>query len=191
MEYYQEITLHASAELPLNFILSKVYMQLHLAFVAVKDGKDRVTYGVSFPEYSEIGLGKKIRVFGETRADMETLSVENALSRLLDYVHITQIRPVPARRQTGYAVYSRYHQENSNGQKIRRYARRHDVNLEEAAKVMNIVGPARKTLPYVQLKSLTNKHKFSLFIRRDSKKQEGKGNFSVYGLSMASTVPEF
>ena len=189
MEYYQEITIIPSEEVPISFLLSKIYMQLHLAFVEHKDSHEKIPYGLSFPEYGTAGLGRKIRVFADTQESLEKLNIGQALSRLQDYVSIIAIRIVPKSRVKALAIYSRFHKENNSQQKARRYARRHNVSYDEALKLF--AEPADVDFPYVQMRSLTNQHKFSLFIKRMMVEKELDKGFSVYGLSNESTVPEF
>lgn len=191
MEYYQEITLRPSGEVPLSFLWTKVYTQLHLAFVGHKDSKGNSPFAVSFPDYDvKGGLGNKVRIFAETKEALERLDVGKALARLQDYVLQTSIRKVPSQCITGYAVYSREHTAHSREQKARRYARRHNIPLEEALSLF----PDRETdlkLPYIQMQSLTNRRKFSLFIQKRPAAAPMAENISLYGLSFQATVPEF
>ena len=193
MQFYQELTIQPGPEMPANFILSKIYQTIHLAFVSHKDAEDKVTYGVSFPEYSPegdvIGLGRKIRIFAETEEQLEQLGLSNVLKRYTDYVRIKRIRPVPM-HTSGYAIYSRYHTENSQAQKARRYARRHGIDISEAGKLF----PKDKKgyqYPYIQLRSASNKHPFRMYVRKETANQPVNVGFSVYGLSNQSSVPEF
>lgn len=189
MNYFQEITIIPSEEVPINFLVSKIYMQLHLAFVASKDNTEKILYGISFPEYETAGLGRKIRIFAATQQSLEQLDLVQALYRLHDYASITAIRMVPKMRVKSFAIYSRLHKENNSQQKAKRYARRHDVPYEEALELFK--EPPNIDLPYVQMRSLSNQHKFSLFIKRTKAEKELDKGFSVYGLSNESTVPEF
>lgn len=210
MKYYQELTLLPCAEVPAYFIWSKIYQQLHLGFVSQKDETGHVPIGVSFPDYKDkpikktasgnekeeidsavtlCALGLKLRLFAMEESILKEFDVKSLLVRLSDYVHITQVRPVPNKLK-GYASYCRFHQKNSVEQKARRYAKRHNISYEESLKLF----PDRefnKVVPFIQLKSLTNKHPFRLFIRKIIKNQNTESNFGTYGLSDTSTVPEF
>ncbi len=198
MKYYQEVTLLPSQEIPLSFLWTKVYGQLHLGLVSLKDETDCTPIGVSFPEYQPFapgrnkkagGLGTKLRLFAPEENDLNALDAANLLARLRDYVHITGIRPVPNRLK-GYTVYRRFHQTKSVAQKARRHARRHGIPYEEAQALFP-EQPWEKSLPYIQMVSLTNRHRFDLFIVREEQSQPAEGGFSVYGLSLSATVPEF
>ncbi len=199
MRYYQEVTLLPSQEISLAFLWTKVFRQLHLGFVSMKDEKDCIPVGVSFPGYQlpsrERGkkvpgsMGNVIRLFAEDTDTLEKLGADKYLERLRDFVHITRIRPVPE-KTSGYAVYHRVHSAKSIAQKARRYAKRHDISYEEAEKRFSEENLEVK-LPYMQISSLTNRNQFSLFIKKEMKGQQTNGKFNVYGLSSDSTVPEF
>lgn len=198
MKYYQEATLLPGFEIPLYFVWSNVYRQLHLAFVDCKDENGGVPYGVSFPQYHQENkqstLGEKIRIFAASEDALEQLDVKRWLQRLGDYVHVTGIRAVPDKKE-GYAVYRRIHQINSAEQKARRFLKRH---ANEAASYEEIVAkftcrPAKwiQNIPYIKQKSLTNSSTFRLYIEKKECAREALGNFGTYGLSETTTVPEF
>ena len=65
MNAYLEITLLPDVDIALNFLIQKVYQQLHLKFVEMKDGNGSQPVGVSFPKYDTAAntLGDKIRLF--------------------------------------------------------------------------------------------------------------------------------
>lgn len=198
MRYYQEVTLLPSQEIPLSFLWTKVYRQIHIGLVSMKDENGNVPIGVSFPEYQPIshkrgekggGLGTKLRLFAREEKELKTLDVEKLMARLSDYVHITGIRPVPNRLK-GYAVYRRFHQVKSVAQMARRHARRHNLPYEEAEALFE-QQPLETSLPYIQMTSLTNRHRFNLFITKEEQAQPTDGDFGVYGLSASTTVPEF
>lgn len=191
MNYYQEITLLPNMEIGIPFLWAKVYTQLHIAF-AEKKNQSGVSFAVSFPEYGRLGLGNKLRVFAEDEQSLKILDLKGKVfDRLADYVHITSIHPVPVRRVTGYAVYSRYQPEGSPENKARRYIKRHDGVSKEQAVALFMKKGTPCSLPYVQLKSFSTNRTFSLFIQKQVAKQViGKG-YSTYGLSPVSSVPEF
>jgi len=211
MKYYQELTILPCAEVPAYFIWSKVYQQLHLGFASHQDEHGHVPIGISFPDYQELSDGKntcckplsaekskglptcafgyRLRLFAMEESSLQEFAVRDRLARLADYVHITSIRPIPSVLK-GYANYRRFHQKSSAEQKARRYAKRHNISYEEALALF----PARefdKNVPYIQLKSLTNKNPFRLFIKKDFREKNIENAFGSYGLSDISTVPEF
>ncbi len=196
MKYYLEITLIDGGDEPLYFIWSKLYAQLHLALVEVKNRNDKSNIGISFPEYrfneeKGIGfLGTKLRLFANSEEELCNLKIKDWLARLSDYLHITSIREVPAHKVTGYAVFSRK-QVKTNAERLARHRiKRGDIDFDEAVqRYQNIV--TTSNLPFIQLKSLTNQHPFRLFIQKENKNHAETGSFSSYGLSVDATVPEF
>ena len=198
MKYYQEVTLLPSLEISLAFLWTKVYGQIHLGLVSLKDENDCTPIGVSFPEYQPFshkrgekdgGLGTKLRLFAKEEGDLNAMGVEKLLARMKDYVHITSVRLVPERPKA-HAVYRRFHQTKSVAQKARRFANRHGMEYTEAEKLFPQV-QMESAFPYIQMVSLTNRHRFDLFIVKEKKEQSTEGGFSVYGLSASATVPEF
>lgn len=193
MKYYQELTILPSYDITSYVIWGKVYQQLHLGFVSELNSDGNIKIGVSFPEYRiENGkgiLGNKLRVFADSESELEKLTINKLLLRLVDYIHLTRIREVP-KKIKGYAVYSRFHRENSQEQKSRRFAKRHNISYEEALKNFSAYSLYCKW-PYIQMQSLTNRQLFKLFIKKEVVEEAMSDSFGSYGLSTESTVPEF
>lgn len=203
MKYYIELALNDHLKIKMYDLLSKCYMQLHLAFVEQKDEHNKVLFGVSFPEYhfddnKQFGmLGTKLRIFSDSESELQALNLSNWLNRLLDYVHISSIREVPKSIKS-YATYSRKQfkgekrLEERFNQKVEHCSKLHHISLEEAQKRYEKRSPDPISLPFIQLESLTTKQSFRLFIeRRLFDEPTAKNVFSTYGLSTESTVPEF
>jgi len=200
MNYYQEITLIDHTEITPYFIWSKLYNQLHLALAETKQNENQINIGVSFPDYrykheeekkSVITLGKKLRLFANQQELLEKLNLKAKLERLADYVHITSIRPVPQTKVTGYVSFCRK-QIKSNAERLarRRVNKVGDISFEEA--VQRYQNDIKTTdLPYIQLNSLSNTQPFKLFIEKRQGEKSSDFEFSSYGLSSKSTVPEF
>jgi CRISPR-associated endonuclease Csy4 len=189
--FYQDLTLLPDAEVPVNFLLSKVYMQIHIALGSWKNHYQNQPFGISFPEYGDKGLGSKVRIFSENREQLEELNLPDKLTRYRDYVHLTTARKVPAARVKGYASYSRYQPDGTPEQKARRYVSRHPETNYEAALVLMKQRKEDYKNPYIQLKSLSNGNKFNLFVIKEEKPEAREGTFSTYGLSSEASVPEF
>lgn len=192
MKYYQELTLLPDYEMSINFLWSKLYQKLHLLLATNKNNRNG-NVGVSFPQYTikdkVYSLGDKLRLFAETREELENIDLKEAFNLYKDYLHITSIRKVPE-SCSKYVVYKRYHVESSREQKARRYAARHNVSFDDAM----IIFPKDSydcNLPYIQLKSCTNANKFRLYIKKVEVPAEIQGTFSAYGLSSEASVPEF
>ena len=89
MKYYTEITFMMHDDISCYQLWAKIYSQLHLALVEIKNQDNTVNIGVSFPEYKynterQIGfLGTKIRLFAhkeESLQHLETLLGGNRIS---------------------------------------------------------------------------------------------------------------
>lgn len=203
MKYFQEITLIDHVEISPYFIWSKLYGQLHLAFVEQKDYQNQISFGVSFPQYQyeldnkNINLGKKLRIFANTESELKALDVSKWLDRLLDYVHIQSIKPVPSQIK-GYAIYQRKQVKGANRLKQEiegyavEYAKRNNASMDEALAVYAHMKVREIRLPFVQMQSLTNAQRFKLYIEKQNEDQASSDKlFTTYGLSSTASVPEF
>lgn len=196
MNYYIDVTLMNSSDFSPYELWSRLYTQLHLALVEVKDQNDQVNIGVAFPEYrfthkQRIGfLGTKLRLFAQTEDALKALNLGRWLDRLTDYVHITSIREVPQDKITGYAFFSRKQVKSNPERLARRRAARGDIDFEEALQQYQNFA-SLTDLPYIQMKSLTSDKSFKLFIQKHHADKSAKQVYSTYGLSSESSVPEF
>ncbi len=200
MKYYLEITLIENNNITLYEQWSKIYTQIHLAFVEQKNSQNKICYGVSFPEYrfnekAQIGfLGGKLRVFAETEAQLVNLDLPKWLAKLADYVHLQVIKAVPS-QINGYAVYRRKQVKTNAARLARRSAKRNNISFDEALQnYQNVVTSC--DLPFVQIQSLSsssasNKNFFKLFVEKLPASSVTESIFNTYGLSVNATVPEF
>jgi CRISPR-associated endonuclease Csy4 len=197
MKFYLELTILDSTDNTFACAWSKLYAQLHLAFVEQKDAKEQIVYGVSFPEYKIVEtngkiialLGAKLRIFANSMQELEQLNLYKWLERLTDFVHIKSAKQVE--NVTQYLTVSRYRPQASIGKLARRYANKHGVSLDDALKRLEGFKQKLEPYPYVQLKSLSENCHFSLCINQKVAAQQNTGNFSTYGLSSTSTVPDW
>lgn len=195
MNNYIELTLLPNIEedIPIYFLWEKVYQQLHLAFVEVKDANNKIPVGISFPNYDEQQhqLGCKLRLFASSEDSLKALNLEKWLSRLTDYVHITSAKTVP-KSVKKYAYFKRPRVENNNEKMARRRAERHGINLEDAR--LHFKGRQEKTCtaPFIFMSSLNSKQRFPLLIQKiETDNSDTSKGFSTYGLSSQSSVPIF
>lgn len=191
LQYYEEITLLPGEEISQAFLWTKVFTQIHIAFAAYQHTNGNMPFAVSFPEFKDDDPGRKLRVFGESREELEALNLPGYLHRLTDYIHLPSIRRLPSARIKGYAIYSRYQPDSSAERKARRYAKRHEGTSYEEALELFKLKKATPHMPYIQIKSLSTGEHFSLFIQKKEVNKENKGHFGSYGLSTDGTVPEF
>jgi len=192
MKHYIEMTLLASPEIPLHFLWQKVYQQLHLAFVGIKDENNQIQVGVSFPKYNfkRRYLGDKLRIFSPDKALLNDLNCPQKLERLNDYIHITRLRDVPDNIET-YACFQRLQTKSSNQRIARRKAKRDSISFEEAFKKVAERKEIYSAAPFIQMESLSKGQKFPLIIQKHKKDSYQMGQFNTYGLSGITTVPEF
>ena len=193
MQHYIDITLLPNDEIGHYFLWGKLYQQVHLALVEQEQGQ----VGVSFPEYSKSQprLGRKLRLFAINEQGLKQLDLSKWLTRLLDYCHISSIRPVPA--EVRHVVFSRQHCVSSPERLARRRAKRKDETFEQA--MAHFVGfkESFSALPFIELESLSTSHdgeqnrRFRLFIDNRFCETEHRGEFNTYGLSKTATVPWF
>jgi CRISPR-associated endonuclease Csy4 len=194
MDYYQELSLLPQEEINIHFLWSKVFQQIHLGMVEIQDEKKQVPIGVSFPKYraeeKRFALGDKCRLFAGDEMTLEHFAAPLRLARLSDYVHCTGIRPVPS-KLSGHAVYRRIQPKTNAERLARRYAKRHEINFDEALTRYSDMVSDNIKMPFVRLKSLSNKEEFCLWIAKVVTTEASSGSFSTYGLSATTTVPEF
>ena len=197
MKHYIEISLIDDTNLPLNQLWSKLYTQLHLALVEIKDQNNQVNVGISFPEYrfyteKNIGfLGTKLRLFAKDEKTLQQLNIQKWLERLLDDLYITPVQRVPDNKISGYAIFSRK-QVKTSAERMARHRLKHhnDLTFDEA--VLRYQSRVTQLqLPYIQMNSLNNGHPFRIFIEKRQGDQSLKQIFSTYGLSVEATVPDF
>ncbi len=197
MNYYIELTIMDSPELTPYQIWSKLYTQLHLAFVEQQDDDGKIAYGVAFPQYrlnadKQIGfLGFKVRIFAQTEQALQTLNLAKWLERLTDYVHMTSIRAVPVDKITGFSQYYRVIPKMPLDERISHQAARHGVSLEAAAEHLKGYQTQATIEPFIRMPSQSTGHDFALRIGKKPTDGIGDGKFGTYGLSRSAGVPEF
>lgn len=108
-----------------------MYQQIHLGFTTIKNSNGEIPTGISFPEYTneKYQLGNKLHLFVKDKQVFELLNIGKYLNRLLDYVHITQIKDVPA-SVTEFAVFKRQKFKSSNIRLARRKTKRDKITFE-------------------------------------------------------------
>lgn len=214
MNFYQEISLLPNFEVSLFNLWSRTFQQVHIGLVEMQDGQSRVPIGVSFPEYKmdeKYGvLGSKLRLFAPDEAALTQLDTNKWLARLSDYVHCTGIRPVPGAVK-GYTIYRREQPKIGRERLARRYAKRHDLDYENALNTKVELSAKPKagmecekmlmsynemlhkiiSTPFIRLKSLSSGNTFCLWIKKNEVENSSDGTFTTYGLSATATVPEF
>lgn len=207
MKNYIEINLLDEAKINGFDLWSHLLTQIHLALASIKEienGKEKSPIGISFPEYQmgkKFGiLGSKLRLFALDEITLQKLDAQKWLSRLSDYIHISNIREVP-QKVNSHAIFSRHQPKVNKERLVRRYSKRHNVSYEEALKHYESMKEKQIGLPFIRLKSLSGGENFCLWIKKTAIDQPNYQKFTTYGLSnydkkkedekKYSTVPEF
>lgn len=192
MSYYQEVTLLPNADIGVYFLWQKLYQQIHLALVKNKTEENESKIGVAFPGYDgeRYLLGTKLRLFAEGEQSLKDMQCEKWLSRLCDYVHVKPIATEP-KKLVGHACFRHVKMKGSKEKLAKRRAKRKGETLEQALAHFENFGEQCSELPYINMTSQTNGHRFRLFIEKLTKERPREGYFSCYGLSSTTTVPMF
>lgn len=194
MNYYVDIKLFRDTEITLGFIWKKLYAQVHLALVEVRDENSLVSIGLSFPKYQEsfFPLGDELRIFAYNKEELEGLDLNRWLERLLDYVSISEIKEVPSDVKE-FVSFGRQRFKTNKETLARRQAKRKGISFKEALQnYSDFDEDKNKTkLPYLNVKSLSTGKEMKVFIKKSDIREREDGLFSTYGLSNVSTVPWF
>lgn len=209
MKYYLDITLLPDVEANLGFIWQKVYQQLHLALVEIKNTQGTSDIAVSFPKYGGkiFPLGDKLRLFAETQEQLQLLNIDKWLNRYNDYVHIKSVSTTPENIKQ-YACFLRknikgiHRREKDIFRKAKHQSEKFNLPYEECLNKLKSNTPKSSSkLPFISirrspLETLEGKNSFNVFIEQKLTNQEYKNKFSCYGLSFTdktkiATVPWF
>ena len=192
MNVYLDITLLPGADIDHNFLLEKVYRQIHLGLADIQTLNGSSAIGVSFPEYNaeKYQLGTKLRLFAQDKNIIENFNAKKWLSRLSDYVHITGVRDVPG-NITSYIRFKRKQSKSSTERLARRKAKREGIEFDQAFQLLQ----GRKEIliksPFIKVASSSSGQSFRLFIIKEHASEQINDGFSCYGLSAKSTIPDF
>ncbi len=193
MKCYLNITLLPNADIALYFLWEKLYQQLHLAFVENQNADGKVSVGVAFPDYNieNNQLGNQLRLFSPSREVLEELKINEWLSRMIDYVQISNIHDVPEKVEN-YACFKRIQPKSNNARLARRKAKRQGISYKEALAYFQSKEEQTSQLPFIHIKSHSSGKRYRLIIAQTETTNTLKaGSFSTYGLSSTNTVPLF
>ncbi len=187
MDRYCDITILPDPEFSKHSLMNELFGRLHLALYDLQSSD----IGVSFPHVDEErpSLGDRLRLHG-CDASLTALLRLNWLGGVRDHVLLGPLSVLPGNTQ--HRIVRRV-QSKSNPERVcRRYAKRHDMTIEEARARMPEVSPQLLHLPYLSLRSHSTGHPFRLFVEHGSVCPEPvSGSFSFYGLSTRASVPWF
>ncbi len=198
MNYYQEITL-IEGDKRLYEIWSDVFNQIHIALADIRNKHNIESIGVSFPSYryeekngqTFAMMGNKLRIFAHNQKDLETLSLNDWLARLTDYVHIKDIKEV-GDKATGYVSVHRYRFKPIETQ-VDSLAKKMKISNDEATAIV-AKRKAELKLPFIRMYSESNKTHYPLQILQQPCKEKVMGSFNVYGMNGMTghvTVPQW
>jgi len=189
MKYYIDIKLLPDAEISLGFLWKKVYQQVHLSLVEAKNE----SLALSFPQYGAkiFPMGDILRMFAPSKQEMESLDLDNWLSRLKDYIEISKILQTPDNVSYIHFKRRQFKYHNNVLKRAEHQAKRRGISLEEALEHFKDYKAKENTLPFIQVKSLSSNQELKIFIEKVEKDEELEGNFNTFGLSKTATVPYF
>ena len=186
-------------EITLGFVWKKLYAQIHLALVEVRDENNLVSIGLGFPKYTDDRfLGDTLRIFAPSKEELEKLDLNRWLARLLDYLILSEIKEVPKNIKEFVSFGRKQFKSNSEIRRLaKRYSAQNDISYDDALhRFERTEDKYRKLkeenrLPYVNIKSNSTDNYLKIFIEKFKSSMEVKGKFSTYGLSKCTTVPSF
>ena len=192
MKVYREIVIRPQPEISLYFLWEKVYQQIHLGLVEMKDSNGIVPIGIGFPEY-DINAGKlgtKLRLFAQNEESLFKFNAEEWLKRLSDYVHLTQIREVPD-TVIKYNRFTRQQPKTNKERLARRKSKRNNISFRQAMKELKGFEDKLVTTPFINMRSQSTGKRFRLFIQKQECATAEYQGFNTYGMSTISSVPVF
>ena len=200
MKYYIELTLISDVNIPINFIWSKVYQQIHFALATLHNSQGIKGIGVSFPNYvfdqdkpkPVSKLGHKLRLFAENKSDLEQLDIHKWLEQLTEYVHIRSINEVPSDIK-GHLVVSRHRYKDAHTV-AKRFSKFKNISYSNALRHTTEFKRSAEERPFITLFSSTSNEKYQVAIKQEMVDEAKTGVFNSYGINTCGskiTVPHW
>lgn len=184
MDHYIDIHVRPDPEFTATQLLNAVFAKLHRALGQLADGH----IGISFPEVGKT-LGECLRLHG-TAVALNALEQTSWLKGLRDYTTVSPCSLVP--EDTKFRVVRRVQFKSSAERLRRRSVSKGWIAAEEAVTRIPVTVEKRSTLPYLQIKSLSNGQVFFIFVEHGPLQETPvTGHFSSYGFSAETTIPWF
>ncbi|WP_136065506.1 type I-F CRISPR-associated endoribonuclease Cas6/Csy4 [Modicisalibacter radicis] len=189
MDHYIDLRLRPDPDFPPAMLMGALYGRLHRALF----DQDANDIGVSFPDHKTGVLartpGDRLRLHGQQQS-LAQLMAQPWLAGMRELVEIGEILLVPD--EALHRVVRRRQFKTGNDSQVKRYARRHAIDIEEAQARFARSSEPRITLPFVSLSSRSSGQRFALFIEHGQPQAAPvAGRFNHYGLSRGATVPWF
>jgi len=187
MTHYTDIRILSLPEIAPEHILEKLYSKIHLALAELK----RSDIGLSFPDVNEKrpSLGQRLRLHSSEQV-LRCLLDKIGLAAMRDYLRPGEILPTP--EQTAFRQVLRVQIQSSADRMRRRFAKRHNLSMDEAAARIPDSVAGKLKLPFIRMQSKSSGQTFNLFISHGTIRQTPiPGEFNAYGLSTEATIPWF
>lgn len=180
-------------EVPVNFLIKKVMTVIHLICVESEHCTGAVNLGLGFPQYNkeEKNLGSVIRLFAYSYDILRNATCDHRMQRLDDYIRKGEILEVPSDIRE-YVQYKRIQFKTNKERLMRRYAKRHNMDIGQVENLYVGYSSQKENLPYVMMDSLSSGLRFRLYI--DEVKQLENSSpliFNCYGLTVSGSLPYF
>ena len=186
MKKYVEIKLRADPEFVPSMLMNALYAKLHKALVTLRS----TDIGVSFPDAqtNQPTLGTHLRLHG-TAESLKKLMGLDWLKGMHDHVTTSEPHSIPDK--AGWCTVRRVQAKSSPERLRRRLAKRKNISLEEARKLIPAHCAKTLRLPFLRLNSRSTGHPFPLFINQQETESPMVAEFNHFGLSTKATVPWF
>lgn len=174
---------------------SNIMLYVHNRIVTTK-----LPFAIDFPNYTDKGLGDTIRIFSDSKDNLnlildlsEVEHLEDPIDAIINNninvsnIYAMHIKPVP-QNISKYAIVSRKGVK-TNRNKALRYSKKHNITLNDAILLFN---NSCSNLPFINMYSSSTRKMFPLFINKKIMNKMDLNTFNSYGLSLNnSTIPIF
>lgn len=189
LDHYIDIRIRPDEDFSAGQLMGVLFGKLHRA-LAERQAHD---IAVCFPQHRNTGaspyIGETLRILSG-QPQLQALMATNWLVGIRDHVEVTDIEAVPAVVQ--HRVVRRVQTQSSPERLQRRYAKRHELSVDETAKRITAEHAKWCELPFVSIRSQSTGQRFRLFVQHgELAEQPVHGVFNTYGLSSGATVPWF
>ncbi|UAB71341.1 type I-F CRISPR-associated endoribonuclease Cas6/Csy4 [Vibrio sp. SCSIO 43132] len=184
MDHYLDIQVEPDIELSAPALLNNLFAKFHRTVAQTCKGQ----IAVSFPKQQKT-LGNTLRLHGSYH-HLSILMEQPWLKGLRDYTQVGSISPVPE-SILGYRTVSRVQKKSPQNMR-KRSIKKGWLSAGEAIHRIPDTAQSLLALPYLQLRSLSNKNVMRIYIKLGEVSQtQTAGEFSSYGLSRTATIPWF
>ncbi|WP_442323222.1 type I-F CRISPR-associated endoribonuclease Cas6/Csy4 [Cernens ardua] len=189
MDHYLDIRILPDPDFVEGTLMGVLYSKLHRALFDL----DADDIGISLPDH-RTGIkartpGNRLRVHGR-RERLEELMNMPWYFGMRDHIHVGELNLVPS--SVSYRTVSRRQFNTGSPSRVRRLAKRHNLDIDEARKLLETPASRKIPLPFLQVPSRSTRQRFALFIEHGEVLENPlHGKFNHYGLSREATIPWF